>query len=196
MAENEKAPGGARGSQTARAAKPVGVVVAICTLTGLLLGFANNLTLPLIAQNREARAWATYAALVPDAVDFAARPCDVPGVTAFMEAEEGLGYVAVAQAKGYGGQVPLAVAFAPDGTIASVAALDNAETPGLGTKIAEDAFVGQFVGRAAEPIALDDIDVVTGATISSKAALAAVNEAVGAFGAASRAGADEEGGER
>ncbi len=161
--------------------KPVAVVVSICAATGLLLGGVNNLTLPVITENREARALATYAALVPGAAGFEARPCDVPGVTACMEAEGNQGYVMVAQAKGYSGQVPVAVAFAPDGTIESLAALDNDETPGLGTKIADEPFIGQFVGRAAQPIALEDIDTITGATISSKAALAAVNQAIQAF---------------
>ena len=42
-------------------------------------------------------------------------------------------------------------------------------------------FTDQFLGRAAEPLTIDDIDAVTGATISSKAALAAVNEAIEAY---------------
>ena len=69
------------------------------------------------------------------------------------------------------------IAFDDEGTIANVIGMDNTETPGLGTKVQLPDFTDQFLGRAAEPLTIDDIDAVTGATISSKAALAAVNEA-------------------
>ena len=68
-----------------------------------------------------------------------------------------------------------------EGTIANVIGMDNTETPGLGTKVQLPDFTDQFLGRAAEPLTIDDIDAVTGATISSKAALAAVNEAIEAY---------------
>lgn len=75
----------------------------------------------------------------------------------------------------------MAVAFDEEGTITNVIGMDNTETPGLGTKVQLPDFTDQFLGRAAEPLTIDDIDAVTGATISSKAALAAVNEAIEAY---------------
>ena len=180
--KRQSAPHGTDGSgMWAASAKPIAVLVAICAAVGLLLGSVNNLTLPVITANREAEAWATYSSLIPDAPDFAALPCDVPGVTACMEAADGKGYVVTAQAKGYSGQVPMGVAFGPDGTIVNVIGMKNTETPGLGTKVAEEEFSAQFVGCAAEPLTLDDIDAITGATISSKAALAAINETIEAY---------------
>lgn len=165
--------------------KPAVVLVVICAIVGFLLGTVNNLTLPVITANREASARATYSALIPDAADFAAVPCDVPGVTAFMEASDGLGYAVIAQSKGYSSQVPMAVAFDDEGIITNVIGMSNTETPGLGTKVQLPAFTDQFVGREAEPMAIDDIDAITGATISSKAALAALNEAIEAYRTAS-----------
>ena len=161
--------------------KPAVVLVVICAIVGFLLGTVNNLTLPTIMANREARAWATYSSLIPEASDFVALECDVPGVTACMEAADGRGFAITAQAKGYSSQVPMAVAFDDEGVITNVIGMDNTETPGLGTKVKEPAFTDQFIGRAAEPITLDDIDAITGATISSKAALAALNEAIEAY---------------
>lgn len=161
--------------------KPAVVLVVICTIVGFLLGTVNNLTLPTIMANREARAWATYSSLIPEASDFVALECDVPGVTACMEAADGKGFAITAQAKGYSSQVPMAVAFDDEGVITNVIGMDNTETPGLGTKVKDAAFTDQFIGRAAEPMTLDDIDAITGATISSKAALAALNEAIEAY---------------
>jgi len=161
--------------------KPAVVLVLICAIVGFLLGSVDNLTLPTITANREARAWATYNALIPEATDFEALSCDVPGGTALREADDDLGYAVIAQSKGYSSQVPMAVAFDDEGTIANVIGMDNTETPGLGTKVQLPDFTDQFLGRAAEPLTIDDIDAVTGATISSKAALAAVNEAIEAY---------------
>ena len=142
--------------------KPAVVLVLICAIVGFLLGSVDNLTLPTITANREARAWATYNALIPEATD-------------------DLGYAVIAQSKGYSSQVPMAVAFDDEGTITNVIGMDNTETPGLGTKVQLPDFTDQFLGRTAEPLTIDDIDAVTGATISSKAALAAVNEAIEAY---------------
>ena len=161
--------------------KPAVVLVVICAIVGFLLGTVNNLTLPTIMANREARAWATYSSLIPEASDFVALECDVPGVTACMEAADGKGFAITAQAKGYSSQVPMAVAFDDEGVITNVIGMDNTETPGLGTKVKDPAFTDQFIGRTAEPLTIDDIDAITGATISSKAALAALNEAIEAY---------------
>ena len=163
------------------AVKPVVVIVVICAIVGFLLGAVDDLTLPTITANREAKAWATYSALIPEADDFTELPCDTPGVTAFMEADGNRGFAVTAQSKGYSSQVPMALAFDGEGTITNVIGMENGETPGLGTKVALPSFTDQFVGSAAEPMTLDDIDAITGATISSKAALAAVNEAVEAY---------------
>lgn len=166
-------------------AKPALVLVLICAIVGFLLGTVDNLTLPTIMANREARAWATYSALIPEASDFAALECDVPGVTACMEAADGKGFAIIAQSKGYSSQVPMAVAFDDQGTITNVIGMDNTETPGLGTKVKDTSFTDQFIGREAKPMTIDDVDAITGATISSKAALAALNEAIEAYQAAS-----------
>ncbi|MBO7674054.1 MAG: FMN-binding protein [Atopobiaceae bacterium] len=167
------------------AVRPVLVLVVICAVAGALLGAVHDVTAPVAAQNAEARARITYAELVPEAVSFEDVPCDVEGCTASLKALDQAGdvvaYVFVAQAKGYGGQVPIAVAFAEDGHVLNIAAMSNSETPGLGTKIAHESHIGQYVGRTAEPTAAESIDMISGATISSKAALAAFNTAVQAF---------------
>ncbi|MEG0071088.1 MAG: FMN-binding protein [Raoultibacter sp.] len=161
--------------------KPVVVLVIICIVVGLLLGTTNAFTLPTITANREATARALYASLIPEASDFTPLDCEVPGVSVCMRAEDKAGYIVVAASKGYAGPVPIAVAFNADGSIRHVNVMENKETPGLGTKISEDFFTVQFNARPATPIGLEDIDTITGATISSKAALAAVNEATQAY---------------
>lgn len=165
--------------------RPVAVLVAICLVAGVLLGFVHGVTAPIANANAEKKAQETYAALVPQAVSFQPLDCTVNGCTAALAAQDASGnvlaHVIVAQSKGYGGQVPIAVAFGTDGTVLSITAMANDETPGLGTKIAQESYLGQYVGLQARPADEGDIDLISGATISSKAALAAFNTAVAAY---------------
>ena len=161
--------------------RPVAVLLAICAAVGGGLSGINALTAPAIAANEEASRNATYFAALPEADSFTELECSIDGVTAVLRADNGTGFVITAQARGYGGQVPAAVAFSPDGTIQAVIMMSNDETPGLGQKVTGEDFSGQFAGQTAEQIPFDGIDAVSGATISSKAALAAVNLAIEAF---------------
>ncbi len=161
--------------------RPAVTLMVICLLVGAALAAVNAATAPVIAANESASLNATYAAVLPEADGFEALDCSIEGVTAVLRAKNGAGYVITAQSRGYGGQVPAAVAFAGDGTILRVSMLSNDETPGLGQKVTEESFTGQFAGRPAEQMTLADIDAVSGATISSKAALSAVDLACAAF---------------
>lgn len=178
-------------SAAAQAAKqplsfmPVAVLVTICVVAGVLLGLVHQVTAPIAAAQAEAKAQATYAALVPEAASFEELETSVEGCAAALRAVDGsgnaVGYVVVAQSKGYGGQVPIAVAFSPEGEVTSITAMQNSETPGLGTRIAEESYIGQYVGKPAAALDAAEVDLISGATISSKAALSAFNIAVQAF---------------
>lgn len=87
--------------------------------------------------------------------------------------------------KGYGGDVGVMVGFnVDDDTLAGIGATELKETPGLGMRIAEPAFAGQFAGKSL-PVALKAqggaIDAVSGATISSAGAVTAVNNAAAVY---------------
>lgn len=161
--------------------KPVAVLLVICAAVGALLSGVNALTAPAIAANEEAAKNAAYFSVLPEADRFTELDCSMDGVTAVLKADNGAGYVITAQARGYGGQVPAVVAFSPDGTILSVAMMSNDETPGLGQKVTASDFSDQFAGRAAEAFTIDEVDAISGATISSRAAVSAVNLAIEAY---------------
>lgn len=164
---------------------PVVVLLTICMVAGALLGLVHSVTSPIAEANAQQKAQETYALLVPEADSFEPVPCEVEGCTAALEARDASGaviaHVIVAQSKGYGGQVPIAVAFGSDGTVSSITTMSNEETPGLGTKVADESYIGQYVGMAAAPASQGDVDLISGATISSKAVLAAYNIAVEAY---------------
>lgn len=168
-----------------KAGRPVFVLVAICLVASVPLALVNALTAPVIADAARERAQATYRSLMPDAARFEEVPCEVEGVTTALRALDAtgapIGYVVVAEAQGYGGELPIAVSFFLDGSVGSIVAMDNEETPGLGKRVAEPDFSDQFVGRPAEEVALADVDTISGATISSKAYVLAFNRAIEAY---------------
>ncbi len=91
-----------------------------------------------------------------------------------------------ASASGYHGQVSIMVGFTPDGTLTGISVMTHSETPGLGARIVEPAFTKQFKGlKDVSQVKLSTqggrIDAVSGATISSTAAVTAVQEAMKLF---------------
>ena len=104
-------------------------------------------------------------------------------VYAAYSGDEFVGYVFSAVSSGYGGDVPVTVGVGKDGTITGVRVGDNEETPGLGSKAAGEKFTSQYTGKAISggirivsgPATADDeIQAVSGATISTNAVNSAV----------------------
>ncbi len=87
------------------------------------------------------------------------------------------GEVFTGSAQGFAGPVAVEVTVA-DGAIASIKIGDDqfAETAGFGAKALEEDFQKQFIGKAL-PVAIEDIDAIAGATITSKAVIEAINSA-------------------
>ena len=107
----------------------------------------------------------------------------VSEVYAAYSGDELLGYVFSAVSSGYGGDVPVTVGVGSDGTITGVKVGDNQETPGLGSKAADEKFTGQYEGKdisgeikvvKGSVSADDEIQAVSGATISTNAVNSAV----------------------
>ena len=104
------------------------------------------------------------------------------------------GYViSVTSADGFDGNISLAVGLSADGTVNGISFTELNETAGMGMKCGEDEFKGQFSGVKTEQFTLNkagssaadnDINSVSGASISSGAVVNAVNTAL-AFYAAS-----------
>ena len=162
--------------------KPVVVLMTICIVVSGILAFANGITTPIIEENARLAADAARIELLPEATDGFDKIEDVTmeGVKEVYKAKNGCGYTVTAFGKGYGGEVVYMVAFDNDGVIVNAKVLEQSETAGLGAKITEPSFYEQFKGKDKE-LTPDDIDMITGATISSKASLTAINNARKAF---------------
>ncbi|NMB20389.1 MAG: RnfABCDGE type electron transport complex subunit G [Firmicutes bacterium] len=102
-----------------------------------------------------------------------------------------LGYAFVGEANGYGGVIRLLVGVdeATD-QILNVKVLSHSETPGLGDRIEGEGFRNRFVGKTVEdPITIgQDIDNLSGATVSATAATDAIRRGLSEALAAYRGG--------
>ena len=91
---------------------------------------------------------------------------------------------------GFSGMIRMMVGFAPDGEVVNIDVLEQNETPGLGTKMADEdnPLLGSIRGKRLETMRLvdgrlavvkdgGDVDALTAATISSRAYCDAVNRA-------------------
>lgn len=94
-----------------------------------------------------------------------------------------LGYVLkVTTKEGYGGNIELMVGITMEGSISGISILSISETPGLGMQ-AGDVLVPQFAGKTVEAFvytktgaaAENEIDAISGATITTRAVTNAVN---------------------
>ena len=98
------------------------------------------------------------------------------------------GYViSVTSGDGMEGNITLSVGLLTDGTVSGIAFTELNETPGLGSLCGEEPFMGQFAGvntdrfilnKAGGSTADNEIDSVSGASISSGAIVNAVNAAL------------------
>jgi len=165
--------------------KPVVVLTVICIVVSAALAAVNGITAPIIAEAAAKAADAARYELLPEADGFEEIEVEVEGVTSMHKATNGVGYVIAAQGNGYGGNgsVKLMIAYDNEGNITNITVTDcSGETPGIGDKIVKEAwFMEQFLGLNGEAKKGENVDTISGTTISSGAALNAVNAAYKAF---------------
>lgn len=165
--------------------KPIVVLCAICVVITGALAATNSVTAPIIEAATIAAQNAARVELLPDADNFTSVAVEVENVSDVSVADNGAGVVVTSTGKGYGGAVTVMTAFAPDGTIKQIKVTAQAETQGLGTKVTTDSsYWTRYEGLQAQPLTLGtDVDALSGATISSRALLNAVNAAIEAYNA-------------
>ena len=173
--------------------KPIIVLLSICIVIPLALSLTNELTAERIAELQAENEEATMAKLIK-ADNFEERTfIGKQGNFDFHIAStdgDTKGYIFVTSAKGYGGDVSVMTAVDPDGKVIEVSILDASnETPGLGQNVTKEKFYSQFKGKesgikvvkSGVAAGENEVNAVTGASISSKAVNSAVNKALEQF---------------
>ena len=182
----------------------VAVLFGITLVASAGVGVVNMITVEPIAQAElTAKADALKQVLPPfDGTSDQTLTIDEIPVSVSTATRDGevTGYAVESMSKnGFGGEVRLMVGFAPDGEVINVNVLRQTETPGLGTKMADEGNVllASIQGKNLEQMKLvdgklavrkdgGDVDALTAATISSRAYVDAINRANMAYRSVAR----------
>jgi len=164
---------------------PVISLFIICAVMTAALAITNGVTATKIAENEAQSQQESMTIVCPDAVEFEEITADV-----LYAGKDGsgniVGYAISTVANGYGGQVKVMTGI-KDGEIINIDVYYNDdETPGLGKNTSNEDFTSRLKGLFTNySIVVDKdyagngqkVDAVTSSTISSRAVIAAVNEA-------------------
>ncbi|MDD5566435.1 MAG: FMN-binding protein [Candidatus Omnitrophica bacterium] len=152
------------------------ILFLICVVSAGALALINKITKPIIEAQAEENLKNSLKEIIPEAVNFktAGGGSDTTYYKAYGRNNELLGVVLVAQAKGYSSAIETLAGIRRDGSIIAVRILSQNETPGLGSRIAQESFTAQFADKNAT--ALEGVEAITGATISSGAVIKAIKQ--------------------
>ncbi len=157
------------------------ILMLICAVAAGSLSYVNGITSAIIADREEKEKIAQMQKLFPDVATLEDKTVDGMTATIGLDgAGKMVGLLAEARTEGYAGTIRFTLAVDGSGKIVGVNILSQSETPGLGDKIKEPAFLSQFVGKTGkDPItAGQDIDILAGATVSTRAMASGVKKAL------------------
>ena len=174
------------------------VLTIICVVAGGILAWVNSVTEPRIQAQAELAKKKALQESLPAASEFRSEQLLLEQVhqagntnlselfIGYHETEK-RGLVFIADVRGYSSTIRLVIGVSADGQLAGVKVISQAETPGLGVKITERDFLEQpalqRVSSADQLAVVKDggnVQAVTGATISSRAVVRGVNQALAA----------------
>ena len=171
------------------------VLFGITLVASAGVGVVNMITEEPIALAKEAATKSALTEVLPafESTEEQTLTIDELPITVYTARNGGevAGYAVQTMTKqGFNGVVRLMVGFTPDGEVVNVNVLEQSETPGLGTKMADEGNVllGSIQDQKLENKKLvggklavtkdgGDVDALTAATISSRAYVDAVNRA-------------------
>ena len=161
------------------------IICAICT--ALVVG-AHDYTGSIIAERDAAKVAESYKQVFPDAakLEKVASPANSPIKEIYRSAKGAgfNGYIYTVAPKGYAGEITIMIGIEkPSMKITGVKILNQKETPGLGAKCTEPAFLNQFISKDLHQNLLvskdaqkpQEIQAITASTITSKAVVTGIN---------------------
>ena len=164
-------------------------ITVITLVAGLALGVVQDITADPIAKQEAQAKQDAYKAVFADADSFETVDVDATMLAKDASGNE-LGYAfTVTTSEGYGGDIQFAMGIQDDGTLNGISILSIGETAGLGMRANTDAFKDQFKDKNVDKFeytktgatADDQIDALSGATITTNAMTNGVNAGLCAF---------------
>ena len=161
-----------------------GILLLITAIVAGLLAVVNQFTEDKIEENQQKQINDSIGALYAGSIEKQALECDfgdavIRAYRVFSDGEEA-GVCFHIETNGYGGVIGMMVGFDIQGAVCGIRILEISETAGLGSRVDDEGYLSQYKGGTERKNA-DQIDVLTGATVSSKAIMNGVNSAVEAY---------------
>lgn len=174
----------------------------ITAIAGLILSVVNSFTSPIIQEREKKQYEQSLKEVFNDAEkfdrleDIKLNPIkekikNIENIEVAKKGDKTIGYVFKTLGKnGYGGDISMLMAVKNDDkSIVGFKVLKHSETPGLGSRVATEEYAKSVVGNKAtghlvknlDPSADNDIQAITGTTISVKAVLNGLNAAIDAL---------------
>ncbi len=154
-----------------------GIILAvICAVAAGLLAGVNSLTKSKIIAQAQAEEEASLREVIPEGIHFQAVKSG-SGIIYYKAHDKDGKLIAVAfkaSGKGYSSPIETMVGMTTDAKIIAIKILNQNETPGLGSRVAEPGFTGQFSKKNIQ--GLSEVQAITGATISSTAVIDSVKK--------------------
>ena len=169
---------------------PTVSLFVICLVCTLLLAVVNQKTAPKIEELAVKTEMESRSKVLNSATSFEDEKAgDVDYAVGYNDEKEVQGYIFVTTTKSYGGDLQVMTGVDAEGKITGVEILEISDTAGLGMKATNEDFRARFIGLFDE-IKIDknegnpennQVQALTGATITSKAVATAVNEALAGY---------------
>lgn len=180
----------------------------ITLISGLALSYVYEITKAPIAEQQELKTLKANQEVFSEATSFEVEEeltslagvtnlesisADYAGATivsiskAYNSSQEALGYnMTIATSAGYSDGLSIVIGYSLDGLIRGVEILSISETAGLGMKAKEPEFLDQYIDKTVNKYVVtktgatsdDQIDAISGATITSKAVTNAINAGI------------------
>lgn len=177
------------------------ILLIICFIAAMSLAFTNEVTKDRIAEQRMMANELAKKEVLPSAdrfedmtgelldkvlVDF---PPIIEAYIGYDSNDAIIGVVFKSTPTAFGGAVEVITGISMSGEVTGVRIGSHQETPGLGAKAAEEQFFGQYAGKSSEThigvsktaASGNDIQAITGATITSNAVTVGTNASIDAF---------------
>ncbi len=155
-------------------------MTVITLISGSILFYMNNLTLPLIMSQSEKEQTVALSKVLPIAHSFEKK--DETTYSGLTKEKKLCGYIFNVKPVGYSGEINMLVGIS-NGKVTGISILAQTETPGLGAKAQEDSFQQQFIAKSIEDAfeAKKDIRAITGSTITTKAVADGIKTAIASY---------------
>ena len=189
------------------------ILFIICVVAAGLLALTNSVTAPIIAKNQLQSEIQAKQAVLPQGKEFkdmdSAKMAElfknanndklnnIVQISIATADNKFVGMIIKTSVTGFKGNIEMLIGIDAQGKITSYRVLSHSETPGLGDKITGEKFSSQFAGKSTNESLIvvkkaaqksNEIQAITGATISSKAATLAINSAFDAYNVVKNSG--------